>query len=218
MEFSDDIGKLQRLMAASSAGIARRQAIMDNLVIKADDKIIDIGCGGGYLLELLAKSIGTKGRIYGLDPSEKQISQARLRCEEIENISLLHSYADQIDLEDNTCDVVTSTQTLEYIPDVDAALSASPRVLKVDGELVNISILWDHFRFYGAEKKLNKMYADAFKRGSGKAVLNHLKQISIFSVAGAGIDPNSLLHLEGQRYIVAEIERRIEIGKAIKNE
>ena len=40
MEFSDDIGKLQRLMAASSAGIARRQAIMDNLVIKADDKLI----------------------------------------------------------------------------------------------------------------------------------------------------------------------------------
>ena len=91
MEFSDDIGKLQRLMAASSAGIARRQAIMDNLVIKADDKIIDIGCGGGYLLELLAKSIGTKGRIYGLDPSEEQISQARLRCEKIENISLLKS-------------------------------------------------------------------------------------------------------------------------------
>ena len=57
MEFSDDIGKLQRLMAASSAGIARRQAIMDNLVINADDKIIDIGCGGGYLLQL--KSLET---------------------------------------------------------------------------------------------------------------------------------------------------------------
>ena len=134
MEFSDDIGKLQRLMTASSAGIARRQAIMDNLVIKADDKIIDIGCGGGYLLKLLARSVGPKGMIYGLDPSEEQISQARLKCEEIENISLLHSSADQIDLEDNTCDVVTSTQTLEYIPDVDAALSESTRVLKVNGE------------------------------------------------------------------------------------
>ena len=96
MEFLDDIGKLQRLMAASLAGIARRQAIMDNLVIKADDKIIDIGWGGGYLLKLLAKSIGNKGRIYGLDPSEEQISQARLRCEEIENITLLNSTADQI--------------------------------------------------------------------------------------------------------------------------
>ena len=42
MEFSDDIGILQRLMTANSVGIARRQAIMDNLVIKADDKIIDL--------------------------------------------------------------------------------------------------------------------------------------------------------------------------------
>ena len=66
------------------------------------------------------------------------------------------------------------------------------------------------------ENKLNKMYASAFKSGSGKAVLNHLKQISIYSIAGSGIDPNSLLHLEGQRYIVAEIERRIELGKAVK--
>ncbi|GIR32442.1 MAG: hypothetical protein CM15mP45_17380 [Deltaproteobacteria bacterium] len=92
----------------------------------------------------------------GLIQAKKQISQARLRCEEIENITLLNSTADQINLEDNTCDVVTSTQTLEYIPDVDAALSESTRVLKSDGELVNISILWDHFRFYGAEKKTKR--------------------------------------------------------------
>ena len=66
MEFSDDIGKLQRLMAASSAGIARRQAIMDNLVIKADDKIIDIGCGGGYLLELQRNQLELKEGFMGL--------------------------------------------------------------------------------------------------------------------------------------------------------
>ena len=163
MEFKGDIGKLQRLMASSSAGIVRRQSIMDNLIIKADDKIIDIGCGGGYLLKLLARSVGPKGRIYGLDPSEEQIYQAKLRCEEFENISLLNSYADQIDLEDNICDVVTSTQTFEYIPDVDAALAESTRVLKVNGEFVNISILWDNFRFYGAEKKLNEEIHESFR-------------------------------------------------------
>ena len=68
------------------------------------------------------------------------------------------------------------------------------------------------------DKKLNKLFSSAFTTPSGKAVLNYLKQISLFSVAGAGVDPNHLLHLEGQRYIVAEIELRIEIGKAIKNE
>ena len=64
-----------------------------------------------------------------------------------------------------------------------------------------------------AETKLNKMYAAAFKRGAGKQVLNHLKQISIYAVGGPGITPDHLMHMEGQRFIVAEIERRIFLGK-----
>ena len=38
--------KLQRVMTSSLAVIIPRQAIMNNLVIKADDRIIDIGYGG----------------------------------------------------------------------------------------------------------------------------------------------------------------------------
>ena len=53
---------------------------MDNLVIKADDRIIDIGCGGKCLLELIVRSFGPKGIIYGFDPSEELITKARLRC------------------------------------------------------------------------------------------------------------------------------------------
>tara|TARA_B100001123_G_C14909419_1_gene867144 strand:- start:26 stop:271 length:246 start_codon:yes stop_codon:yes gene_type:complete len=63
------------------------------------------------------------------------------------------------------------------------------------------------------DQKLNKMYAAAFKTGAGKAVLNHLKQISIYAVGGPGITPDHLMHIEGQRFIVAEIERRITLGK-----
>ena len=45
MEFKSEIGRLQRLVASSSAGISRRQAILETLTINLDDKIIDIGCG-----------------------------------------------------------------------------------------------------------------------------------------------------------------------------
>ena len=38
--------KLQRVMTSSLAVIIPRQAIMDNLVIDADNRIIDIGYGG----------------------------------------------------------------------------------------------------------------------------------------------------------------------------
>ena len=49
--------KLQRVMTSSLAVIITRQAIMDNLVIKDDDRI-DIGCEGKSFLGLIARSVG----------------------------------------------------------------------------------------------------------------------------------------------------------------
>ncbi len=163
MEFSSDLGKLQRLMASSIAGISRRQAILETLMISPGDQIIDIGCGGGHLLEHLAKAAGGQGHIYGLDPSKDQVAQARARCSEFENVTLLNSYADEISLEQNSCNSVTSTQTFEYIENIDAALTETTRVLVPGGAFVNISILWDHFKFFGAEEKLNDRIHDAFR-------------------------------------------------------
>ena len=50
--------KLQRVMTSSLAVIIPRQAIMVNLVIKDDDRIIDIGCEGKSFLGIIAKSVG----------------------------------------------------------------------------------------------------------------------------------------------------------------
>jgi arsenite methyltransferase len=163
MEFASDFGKLQRLMASSIAGLSRRQAILETLSIKAGDQIIDIGCGGGHLLEPLARAVGGQGHIYGLDPSEDQVAQARDRCSEYDNVTLLNSYADEICLEQNSCNSVTSTQAFEYIENIDAALAETTRVLISGGAFVNISILWDYFKFFGAEEKLNKRIHDAFR-------------------------------------------------------
>ena len=163
MEFASDLGKLQRLMASSSAGISRQQAILETLFINAGDQIIDIGCGGGHLLEHLAKAVGKRGHIYGLDPSADQIAKARDRCSKFENVTLLNSYANDINIEQNSCNSVTSTQAFEYIKDVDAALCEATRVLVPGGAFVNISILWDHFKFFGAEEPLNNRIHDAFR-------------------------------------------------------
>ena len=86
MEFKNEIGRLQRLVSASSAGISRRQAVLESLVIKTNDHIIDVGCGAGDLLIHLAKAVDNDGHIYGLDPSEDQINNANVKCAEFKNI------------------------------------------------------------------------------------------------------------------------------------
>ena len=63
------------------------------------------------------------------------------------------------------------------------------------------------------EKKLNECFKEVFKEGGGRRVLEYLKSISIHAIHGPNIDPHSLMHVEGQRYIIALIEQRIEDGR-----
>ena len=163
VDFDSDLGKLQRLMAESIAGTTRRNEILNEMQIRPGEVIIDIGCGAGHLLPHLAKAVGNSGTVYGLDPSKAQLDQANQRCSEFDSVKLIERGADDSQLPSDCCDSATSTQALEYIPDVDSALDEITRVLKPGGAFVNVSILWDHFKFYGAEEKLNEKVHDAFK-------------------------------------------------------
>ena len=163
IDFDSDLGKLQRLMAESIAGTTRRNAILNELQIHAGDNIIDVGCGAGHLLTHLAKAVGNSGTVYGLDPSEAQIEQARKRCSEFINIKYIKRNADESQLKADSCHSVTSTQALEYVPDVGPALDEITRILKPGGAFVNVSILWDHLKFHGADERLNRKIHEAFR-------------------------------------------------------
>ena len=69
MKFENDKSILQQKMSASYVGISRRQAMIKALNISKGDKILDIGCGGGHLIEDIAKSVGQEGKAIGIDPS-----------------------------------------------------------------------------------------------------------------------------------------------------
>ena len=60
-------------------------------------------------------------------------------------------------MDDALCDSITSTQTLEYIEDVDATLNEIRRLLKNHSRFLNISTLWDYFGFHGPDEKLNSL-------------------------------------------------------------
>ncbi len=64
-----------------------------------------------------------------------------------------------------------------------------------------------------AEYKINNAFSTIFNGKAGEAVLNYLKSITVNHVHGAGIDPNALLHYEGQRHIIGLIQTRITHGK-----
>ena len=89
MEFKNEIGLIQRRMASSIAGTSRRLEILNALDIESGQYVLDIGCGGGHLLEEISKAVGPEGKAYGLDTSEEQLKQARKRCTSYENVLIL---------------------------------------------------------------------------------------------------------------------------------
>ena len=163
MQFDNKIGSIQQILTATNVGIFRRQAILKELNLKKDQTIIDIGCGGGHLVEEISMCVGSMGKAIGVDPSEFQIKTAKERCKNLSNVKFICSNANDINIEINSCDAVTFTQTLEYIDDVDEALYSAKRLQKPMSIFANVSTLWDFFGFHGPEKELNDMMHEIYR-------------------------------------------------------
>jgi hypothetical protein len=66
-------------------------------------------------------------------------------------------------------------------------------------------------------RRINEAVARVFKGPAGKAVLDYLKAATLNSVSGPGVTDAALRHLEGQRFIVASLLKRIELAKERPN-
>ena len=163
MKFEGNASLLQQKMAGSSAGVARRLAVMNALSLQTGDTVLDVGCGAGHLVEDIGLAVGSGGKAFGLDPSETQLESARVRCDALRNVEFLCGMANNIGLANESCDAIASIQTLDYIDDVDAALAEVARLLKPKSNFVNVSVLWDNFKFHGADEKLNDLIHETFK-------------------------------------------------------
>lgn len=63
------------------------------------------------------------------------------------------------------------------------------------------------------ERELNELAAVTFSSAGAEKFLAYLKSITVNMVQGPGVNEKELLHLEGQRYLVAIIERRADNGR-----
>ena len=65
------------------------------------------------------------------------------------------------------------------------------------------------------DKIISQNVQSLFKTPVGQEVLKYLKSVTIEAVSGSNISDAELRHLEGQRYIVALIVKRINHGQRI---
>ncbi|MGI9177903.1 MAG: bifunctional 2-polyprenyl-6-hydroxyphenol methylase/3-demethylubiquinol 3-O-methyltransferase UbiG, partial [Pirellulales bacterium] len=100
----------------------------------ADMTVLDVGCGGGFMAEALARKGAT---VVGIDPSAPALEAARehARAEGL-SIDYRLGAGEKVPMESGTVDCVVCVDVLEHVESVDRVLDEVRRVLKPGGIFV----------------------------------------------------------------------------------
>lgn len=115
--------------------------IVSNLILKKSSpaepekmKILDVGCGDGVLLSFIEKKLnGYSLGLYGVDLSQKAISVAQNK---IKNGHFHKSSVYKLPFQENTFDVIVSTDVIEHVSRPKKMLKEIKRVAKENGNII----------------------------------------------------------------------------------
>lgn len=122
--------------------VAQRLHVLTHLSLSKGERVLDIGCGPGFLCEKIAAIVGNRGAVVGIDVSPDLIDLCRRRCSSTW-LSYAVGDATRIRQPDATFDVAVCMQVAEYVPDVDRVLTETFRVLKPGGRTLFVATDWD---------------------------------------------------------------------------
>jgi ubiquinone/menaquinone biosynthesis C-methylase UbiE len=106
-------------------------------------RVLDVGCGTGYLLRSLASRCPDARELAGIDPAPSMIRAATVSARD-DSLKLSVGVAEQLPYSSGTFDLVVSSTSFDHWSDQQAGLCECARVLQPEGHLV----LVDQFSFW----------------------------------------------------------------------
>ena len=115
-------------------------AVLNNIHLKQDNIILDIGFGNGYLIKkLFEQNISIK--IYGIEISNDMINKTTIKNKQnIENgkLKLSLENINKTSFGENTFDKIYTVNTIYFWNELDKSFSEIKRILKPDGMFINV--------------------------------------------------------------------------------
>ena len=115
--------------------ISERTASLAVATVAIPNRVLDLGCGTGYLLRTLASHYPDAQQLVGIDAAPEMVKTAKSATRD-ERLTFAVGNAEQIGYPDATFDLIVSTTSFDHWTDQKAGLNECARVLRPGGRLV----------------------------------------------------------------------------------
>jgi class 3 adenylate cyclase/2-polyprenyl-3-methyl-5-hydroxy-6-metoxy-1,4-benzoquinol methylase len=143
-----------------------RTVMLDRASIGEGDTVCDIGCGTGGELRRLARRVGAKGRVIGLDPSRTMLDAAQERLEGSGvQVEFLERDGRDTGLPDDCCDAVRIERVVQHIGDASGLVAEARRITRPGGRVVVSDTDWGSLVLYPGAPELLRRMKTALEQG-----------------------------------------------------
>lgn len=157
-------GKLGAMMLRmmNSAHTKMYQWALDLIESDGVPTILDVGCGGGKSINLLAVKF-PNSKIYGIDHSEQAVQEAiKANQQGVSegNITILQADVMSLPFEENTFQIVTAFQNHYFWPDLEQSVKEVFRVLNTGGSfwiVCEVASIEYHMKSYRTNDEMERL-------------------------------------------------------------
>jgi arsenite methyltransferase len=129
-----DLDTLPPESVASFAGVGQH---LELARLRPGERVLDLGSGSGMDAFLAAARVGPRGRVIGIDMTDRQLEKAESlrRVRGVEQLEFRKGFIEELPVEDGSIDVVISNGVINLSPDKETVFREVARVLAPRGRL-----------------------------------------------------------------------------------
>jgi ubiquinone/menaquinone biosynthesis C-methylase UbiE len=219
LAFADEMARLQRALAQCHDMVVRRSAVLEALRLHSGERVLEVGCGGGFYAYEAAQCVGRTGRVCAVDLSADQIAAAQARCAELEWAECRVGDAAKLPYGNEEFTALYGVQVFEYVVKLDDALREICRVLRPGGRVVILatnwsSVVWHSEQPERMEQVLSAWTAHAPYPDLPAILLARLRQSGMTPIRQAPVPVlNTSYHANSFSYYLARMIRPFVVGR-----